>query len=81
MNDESRFFTTWLNRQPPATMLPNQWRSVAKILDRLSTGDLISVMYNAEDQTALQALRILRSRYVEELLELEAEANYQREAA
>lgn len=78
--NQSRFFATWLHRQSQPGMLPTQWRSSVNILDRLSTADLISVMYNGDDAAALSALKILRNRFDDEMMHLE-EQNYQGEAA
>lgn len=64
--DDSKFFVEWLSRQKPAGILPTQTATVVNIMDRLDTGDLISVMYFGSDSEALRALNLLKDKFEEE---------------
>lgn len=63
MRDESKQFAAWISRQESATILPNQWMATANIMDRLGTGDLISVLFHGDAKTAMKALQTLKFRH------------------
>lgn len=63
---ESAYFAHWLGKQKEASILPNQVNAAAGMLDRLDTGDIISVMFNAKGDVAMKALDLLKHRYEEE---------------
>ena len=71
MRAESDYFAHWLGRQGSPAILPNQVNVVVNILDRLNTGDLISVAFHGEDEGALMALKMLRQRFEDEMYELD----------
>lgn len=64
---ESSFFAHWLGRQGDATILPNQVNVVGNIFDRMDNGDLISVLFQGNDDCALKALKVLRHRFEDEM--------------
>ena len=67
MTQDSAYFAYWLRQQPSPDILPNQIKAVANIMDRLSNSDLISVLYLGDDEQALQALKLLKERFEEEM--------------
>lgn len=79
MND-SKEFAAWMGRQESATILPSQWKATYNILDRLGNGDLISVLFHAESDSAFKALQMLKLRYVSEMYWMD-EMNATREDA
>ena len=70
-------FAYWLSIHGEPGILPNQSNSVELMLDRLSEADLISVMYNGNDELALKALKILKFRFDDELNGLEEMVQHQ----
>jgi hypothetical protein len=71
MRAESNYFAHWIGMQESASILPSQVNAVVNILERLNTGDLISVAFNGEDEGALKALKMLRQRFEDEMYELD----------
>jgi hypothetical protein len=67
MGDEADYFANWMWVQQGGGILPNQVNAVHKILNRLRNGDLIRVLYYAEPDVALKALKILKERFVDDL--------------
>lgn len=66
-NTESVTFAHWLGRQGEPAILPNQVNVVVNIVDRMDNGDLISVLYQGNDASALAALKVLRHRFEDEM--------------
>ena len=66
----SYHFAFWLAKQPPPGILPNQSRGLTHIMDRATSADLISVLYN-DEFLAVKALRELKVRFLEEMNALE----------
>ena len=66
MIDESKHFASWLGRQAPAMILPNQFKAAMTIADRMNNGDLISVMFHGDQPSCLTALSKLKLRFEEE---------------
>ena len=65
--NESMFFVSWLKNQGMATILPPVAKKEGLKLDELSSADLVSVMFNAEGQQALEALDQLKFRFEYEM--------------
>lgn len=79
MTQDSAYFAYWLRQQPSPDILPTQVKSVINIMDRLSNSDLISVLYLGEDEQALQALKILKARFEDEMNALDQMNQHQGE--
>lgn len=71
MTQDSAYFAYWLRQQPSPNILPAQVKAVTNIMDRLPNCDLISVLYLGDDEQALQALKILKARFEDEMNALE----------
>jgi len=67
MADEADFFVNWMWIQNDGGILPNQIANTKNILNRLKSGDLVRVMYYAKPEMALEALKILKERFVDDL--------------
>jgi hypothetical protein len=67
----SYHFAFWLAKQPKPGILPNQSKALTLIMDRATSADLISVLYNGDDSLAVKALRELQVRFLEEMNALE----------
>ena len=63
---EADMFSFWLSKQR-AHILSNQTTAAAAHMDRLDSGDLLSVMYHGDDIQAVTALRLLRVRFEDEM--------------
>jgi hypothetical protein len=68
---ESVDFVNWLNNHGKPAIHIHQINSVTNILSRISTPDLIQVLYNAEDEFAIKALKELKERFSSELFYLD----------
>ena len=64
-------FANWVKNGTRPSILPSQVNGAKKIMDRLSNGDLICVMYHGSDELSLKALKMLKSRFEDELHALE----------
>ena len=65
--NESIRFGNWLGKQGMPTILPPVAKKAGLKLDELSSADLVSVMFNAEGQQALEALDQLKFRFEYEM--------------
>ena len=71
MDNEAELFTAWVFMQNPGGIMPTQIGSTGKILSRIKSGDLVRVLYFGDDAIAMNALKILKERFLEELEEFE----------
>jgi hypothetical protein len=67
MVDEVDYFANWLWVQQGGGILPHEIDAERHILKRLRSGDLVRVMYYAKPELAMQALEILKDRFVDDL--------------
>jgi hypothetical protein len=75
----SAHFVNWLNSQTYPDVLPNQVYTVVNVIDRLSTADVVAILYYGSDSMALKALKELKDRYHNELNALEEMSRQQEE--
>ncbi len=67
MTDEADYFANWMWIQQGGGVLPQNVEALKNILHRVSSGDLVRVMYYGQPESALKALEILKSRFVDDL--------------
>lgn len=63
----SQYFSHWLGKQPRPGLLPNQIGAVVNVMPNLDTGDLIEILFRGEDSQAINALKLLRERFEDEM--------------
>lgn len=66
-SDESSYFVSWLSAQLEPSIIATQVECVINVLDRLDTGDLVSVLYHGKPETSSKALEILKKRFDDEV--------------
>lgn len=75
----SELFVNWLNKQTYPELLPTQIYTVVNVIDRLSTADVVAILYYGSDSMALMALKELKDRFHNELNALEEMSRQQEE--
>ena len=63
----SSYFAYWLSVQGNPITPQSNLDSISKVLDKVSEGDLISVLYHGTDDLSLKALKQLKLRFESEL--------------